>query len=84
MDLLYTIIIGGISGWLGAQIWKGGSLGLIGNIVVGILGGFVGSWALGKAGISLGGGTLGLILTSAVGAIIILVLLNLIMSGKKA
>ncbi len=84
MDLLYTIIIGGVAGWLGAQIWKGGSLGLIGNIVVGILGSFVGYWALGKAGISLGGGLLGTILTSAVGAIIILALLNLVMGGKKA
>ena len=32
MGILWTLIIGAIAGWLGSQIFKGGSLGLIGNI----------------------------------------------------
>ena len=42
MGILWTLIIGAIAGWLGAQIFKGGSLGLIGNIIVGIVGGAIG------------------------------------------
>jgi uncharacterized membrane protein YeaQ/YmgE (transglycosylase-associated protein family) len=79
MEILITIIIGAVAGWLGSQIFKGSSLGLLGNIVVGILGSFVGYWLLGKLGISLGSGLLGAILTGAVGAIVILAILNIIM-----
>jgi len=51
---------------------------LIGNIIVGIIGGFIGYWGLGKLGISLGSGWLGYILTAALGAIVLLAILNLI------
>ncbi len=79
MEILITIIIGAVAGWLGSQIFKGGSLGLLGNIVVGVLGSFVGYWLLGKLGINLGSGLLGAILTGAVGAIVILAVLNIIL-----
>jgi len=82
MELLTTLLIGAVAGWLGAQIFKGSSLGLIGNIVAGILGSFVGSWALGMAGVSLGSGLLGAILTGALGAIIILAVVNLLFKAK--
>ena len=82
MEIILTLVIGAVAGWLGSQIFKGSSLGLIGNIVVGILGSFVGGWAIGKLGVSLGTGVLGAILTGALGAIIILAILNLIMKAK--
>lgn len=82
MEVIWTLIIGAVAGWLGSQIWKGGSLGLIGNIVVGILGSYVGYWIMGKMGISLGSGMLGAILTGALGAIVILAIINLIFKAK--
>ncbi len=78
MEIVVILIIGAVAGWLGSSIYKGSGLGLIGNIVVGIVGSFVGYWALGKLGVSLGTGWIGAILTGAVGAIIILIVLNLI------
>ena len=48
MEIISTLVIGTIAGWLGSTIFKGSSLGLLGNIVVGIIGSFVGSWSLGK------------------------------------
>ena len=78
MEILVALLIGGLAGWLGSVIYKGSGLGLLGNIVVGIIGSFVGYWLLGKLGISLGTGLLGAILTGAVGAIVILVLINLV------
>jgi uncharacterized membrane protein YeaQ/YmgE (transglycosylase-associated protein family) len=78
MELLVILIIGAVAGWLGSTIYKGSGLGLIGNIIVGIVGSYVGYWLLGKLGVSLGGGWIGAILTGAVGAIVILFLLNLI------
>ncbi len=76
--IIVTIILGGIAGWLGSQIYKGSSLGLVGNIIVGIIGGFIGYWGLGQLGVNLGSGTLGYILTAAVGSIALLFIINLI------
>lgn len=78
MDILWTLIIGAVAGWLGSVIFQGGGLGLIGNIIVGILGAFVGGWLLSKLNISLGTGTVAAILQGAIGAIVILFILNLI------
>lgn len=80
--IIVTLILGAVAGWLGSQIYKGSGLGLIGNIIVGILGGFIGYWGLGKLGVSLGTGYIGYILTAAVGAIVLLFLVNLI-SGRR-
>lgn len=82
MEIIATLLIGAIAGWLGAQIFKGGGLGLIGNIVVGILGSFVGYWLLGKLGISFGTGWIGAILTGALGAVIILAVINVLFKSK--
>ena len=82
MEILATIIIGAAAGWLGSMIYKGSGLGILGNIVVGIIGSFIGYWLLGKLGVSLGTGWLGAILTGAIGAIIILVILNLLFKKR--
>ncbi|MDY0099330.1 MAG: GlsB/YeaQ/YmgE family stress response membrane protein [Bacteroidales bacterium] len=82
MEILVTLIIGAAAGWLGSMIYKGGGLGIIGNIIIGILGSFVGYWILGKIGVSLGGGWLGALLTGALGAIVILFLINLIFKKR--
>ncbi len=82
MEIIVTLLIGAAAGWLGSLIVRGGGLGLLGNLIVGILGSFVGYWLLGKLGIHLGSGWVGAILTGAVGAIVILVLVNLIFRKK--
>ena len=82
MEIIFTLIIGAVAGWLGSMIYKGSGLGLLGNIVVGIIGGFLGYWLLGKLGISLGDGWIGAIITGAIGAIVILFLLNLIFKKR--
>ena len=78
MGILATLIIGALAGWLGGVLYKGSGLGLIGNIVVGIIGSFVGFWLFGVLGISLGEGWVGSILTGAIGAVVILFLINLV------
>lgn len=80
--IIITLILGAVAGWLGGQLFKGSGLGLIGNIVVGILGGFIGYWLFGKLGISLGTGWIGYILTAAIGAVVLLAIINLLFRGK--
>jgi len=82
MEIIVTLLIGAVAGWLGSTIYKGSGLGILGNIVVGIIGSFVGYWLLGKLGISLGSGWVGALLTGAIGAIVILAILNLIFKKR--
>jgi len=46
--VIVSLVLGAVAGWLGGQLFKGSGLGLIGNIVVGILGGIIGYWGLGN------------------------------------
>ena len=81
---IVAIILGAIAGWLGSMIFQGGGLGLLGNIVVGILGGILGNWLLGSVmGVSLGSGWVGYILTAAIGAIVLLAIINLVMGRRR-
>ena len=82
MEIIVSLLIGSAAGWLGSVIYKGSGLGLLGNIIVGIIGAPLGYWILGKLGVTLGGGWVGAILTGAIGAIIILFLVNLIVKKK--
>ncbi len=82
MEILVTLLIGAAAGWLGSMIYRGSGLGLIGNIIVGIAGSFVGYWLLGKLNIHLGSGWIGAVLTGAIGAIVILFLFNLVFKKK--
>ena len=78
MEIVILLIVGAAAGWLGSVIYKGSGLGIFGNIIVGIIGSFIGYWLLGELGISLGTGIIAAILTGAIGAIIILFLIHLI------
>lgn len=75
--LLVYLIIGGISGWLAGVLWKGNGFGLIGNIVIGIIGGLFGGWLAGKLGI-FGDGLFFKILVAAGGAWVLLFLIALV------
>ena len=79
MEIISTIIIGAIAGWLGSLIFKGTGLGLFGNIIIGIVGSFIGNWSLDKFGISLGDGWIG---SAAIGAVIILFLINILFNKR--
>ena len=43
---LAYIIIGGIAGWVAGKLVKGGGSGILLNIVIGVIGGFVGGMLL--------------------------------------
>lgn len=78
MNWLIYLGTGAVAGWLGS-ILIGANLGLIGNIIAGIVGSIVGSYLLGsKVSNMVGGGFLGVILTAAIGAAIVLFIISLI------
>lgn len=84
MEIIVMLLIGAIAGWLGSMIFTGGGLGLFGNIVVGIVGSVIGYWLLGELGVSFGTGVIAAILTGALGAIVILAIVNLLFNARAS
>lgn len=78
MDIIITIILGGIVGWLASIIMKtNAQMGLIANILVGIVGAFLGFWLAGLLGIATGGGIVRWIV-AVIGAVLLVFLLKLL------
>jgi uncharacterized membrane protein YeaQ/YmgE (transglycosylase-associated protein family) len=77
--LIVALVIGAIAGWLAGKILKGTGFGLIGDIVVGILGSYVGSWLWGVLHLPLVGNFwINAIVISTAGAVVLLILWRLI------
>jgi len=81
MDLIWFLLIGLIAGWLASAI-VGGGFGLIGDIVIGVVGAFLGGYLFRTCGFSAGGGMLGSIIVATVGAIVLLLLLRLVRRAR--
>jgi uncharacterized membrane protein YeaQ/YmgE (transglycosylase-associated protein family) len=76
-NLILFLVVGLVAGWLAGRIMKGKGFGLVGDLVVGVIGAFVGVWLFGLLGIS-GGGILGLLVASLVGALVLLFVIRLV------
>lgn len=77
MNIIISLLIGSISGWLAGKIMDSeGSL--LRNIILGIIGGFLGSFIFDLLGITFAG-YLGTILVSVLGACLIILIVNKIL-----
>lgn len=76
--ILIWLLVGAVAGWLASVIVSGGGMGLLGDIVVGILGAFVGGWLLPRVGIALPAGIVGVIVVATIGAVVLLLIVRLI------
>lgn len=82
MNFLIYLIVGGIAGWLASLMMKrDGSQGIILNVIVGIIGGFLGGFLLPMVGLSFAG-TLGFLITAFIGAVVLLLIVNLFTRGR--
>ena len=82
MGIIVWLIIGGIVGWLASLVMKtDAQQGILANVVVGIIGAFLGGMLLGGS-INTGMISLRSILVSLLGAILLLALVNLIRRGR--
>ncbi len=82
-ELLIFLLVGLVAGWLAGQIMKGKGFGLIGNLIVGVVGTFIGGWVFGALKITAlaGLGIFGQIIAAVIGAIILLWIIGMV---KKA
>ncbi len=80
-SLLVILFVGVIAGWLAGKITRGSGYGLIGDLVLGLIGAFVGDWLLPRLGIHLGTGIVALIVNALIGAVVLLVLIRILTGG---
>ena len=79
MALLTWLIVGLVAGLLASLVMGGTGYGLIGDIIIGIVGAFVGGWLFSRLGVhSPFGGLAGTIFVAFVGAVVLLFILRLI------
>ena len=76
MNWIVTLVIGGVIGWLASMLMKtNAQMGLIANVIVGIVGSFLGFWLAGVLGIGAGS-QFGAYLIAILGAVVLIGLLK--------
>ncbi|MBZ0302950.1 MAG: GlsB/YeaQ/YmgE family stress response membrane protein [Anaerolineae bacterium] len=81
LNLLAWIIVGAIAGWLASIVMKTNSRqGCLTDIIVGVIGGFLGGWLLDLLGVGgdVTGLNIGSILVAFIGAVVFLAILKAI------
>ena len=86
INLIVWLVIGGLIGWVASMLMKtDGQQGMFLNIVVGIVGAALGGWFIsplvGIASINDGNFSIGALVVSLVGAVILLAIVNLFRRG---
>ena len=83
MDILTWLIVGLIAGVLASLVMGGTGYGIIGDIIIGIVGAFVGGWLFRMMGVSVPlAGLPGTILVAFIGAVVLLFVIRLIRRGS--
>jgi uncharacterized membrane protein YeaQ/YmgE (transglycosylase-associated protein family) len=88
IGFIVWLIVGGIIGWIASMVMKtDAQQGVFLNIIVGIVGAFLGGWlgsvmGIGGADINDGAFNLSSLLLSLVGAIVLLAIVNLFRRGR--
>jgi uncharacterized membrane protein YeaQ/YmgE (transglycosylase-associated protein family) len=83
MGIILWLVVGGIIGWLASMVMRtDAQQGILLNIVVGIVGAFIGGLIFSGGSINNAGLTLTSFLVSLVGAIVLLAIVNLVRRGS--
>jgi uncharacterized membrane protein YeaQ/YmgE (transglycosylase-associated protein family) len=80
MNLLASIVMGVIAGWITGKLMKGGGYGLFGDLVLGVIGAIVGGWLSSiLLGVDLTGGfNLTTLVVSVIGAVVVVLIFRLV------
>jgi uncharacterized membrane protein YeaQ/YmgE (transglycosylase-associated protein family) len=81
-SLLVILVVGLVAGWLAGLIVEGGGFGIVGDLLIGIVGAFIGNYLFAHFHWHLGTGIVGAIIHATIGAILLLLLLRLV-NGRR-
>ena len=80
MKFLLFVLIGLTAGYLAGYFTRGKGFGMFWNIVLGVIGGFFGGWIFNLLNFGRSSSILGSLITSFLGAVILLLIINRIRS----
>lgn len=84
MNLIISLIVGGIVGWVASLIMKtNAQMGWIANVLVGVVGSALGFWVAGLLGLAATGG-IGRLLVSVAGAVLLIIILRALGMFRKS
>jgi uncharacterized membrane protein YeaQ/YmgE (transglycosylase-associated protein family) len=81
-SLIGWLLIGLLAGWLAGKLSRGRGYGCITDIVLGILGSFIGGWIFVKIGL-FGGGFLYSLAAATVGAVVLVAIVHLLVGSSR-
>ncbi len=87
MNFIIWLVVGGLIGWIASMVMRtDGQQGIVLNVVVGIVGALLGGWLIGpmvgQGSINSGDFSLGGLLVSLLGAVVLLAIVNLFRRGR--
>ncbi len=82
-NLLIVLVVGLAAGWLAGEFVGGTGFGLLGDVIVGIVGAFIGDWLMPRLGVYLGAGFVAAIANATLGAILLLLIIRLVRGGGR-
>ena len=80
-NILAWIIVGGVAGWLASLVVRGSGLGILGDIIVGIIGAFIGGFVISlllPGTFAFTGFNFGSLVIAFIGAVILLFIVRLV------
>jgi uncharacterized membrane protein YeaQ/YmgE (transglycosylase-associated protein family) len=79
-SLIVFLLVGLVAGWLAGKLVRGSGFGLIGDLIVGVIGAFIGGWLFTKLNLGgiVGNVIVDNIIVATIGAVVLLLILRLI------
>ena len=77
-NLLIVLVAGLVCGWLADQIVQGARFGMVGDLVIGVVGAFIGTWLLPKIGLTIGTALVAWSINAVIGALVLLLIARLV------
>ncbi len=78
--MIGTIILGLIAGWITGLLMRGSGFGIVADIIIGLIDAVIGRWLFGALGV-VQVGTIGYLLMSVIGAVILVSVVHAIARG---
>ena len=75
-NILVFLVIGLAAGWVAGKTFGGGGFGTIGDMIIGVVGAFVGQWLFGLGGITAGESIPLAVVIAIVGASVLTVIIR--------
>jgi len=77
-SLAVILSVGLVAGWIAAKFMTKYGMGIVGDVIVGVIGAYIGNWLAPRLGVHFGTGLARTSLNATVGAIVLLLLVRLI------